>query len=84
MKKQIALMAGILGIISIGCDKEIDHTPVIDSKDSIQIETHLLLINSNGANYIEYLYTDSTVISYKDYKSGEYKEYSYTDDSIVV
>jgi hypothetical protein len=84
MKKQIVLMAGILGIIFIGCDKETDNTPPIDSKDSIQIETHSLLINYNGANYIEYLYTDSTVISYKDYKSGEYKEYNYTDDSIVV
>lgn len=78
MKKLIILLSGISGIIFLGCDKE------TDSKDSIQIETHSLLINKDGSNYIKYMYTDSTVISYTNYTSGDYKEYNYTGDSIVV
>lgn len=84
MKKQIVLLTAILGIIIIGCDKETNNITPTNLKDSIQIETHSLLINNNGVSFIEYFYTDSTVITYKDYTSEEYKEYNYSNDSVVV
>jgi hypothetical protein len=84
MRKLLVLLTGILGIIFSGCDKENDNISPSDSTDSTQIETHSLLIMKNGVNYIEFLYTDSTVISYSDYTSGDYKEYEYFGDSVVV
>ena len=84
MKSLIVILTGILGIIFSGCDKKTDNISPTGLEDSTQIETHSLLINKDGVNYIEYFYTDSTVISYKDYASGEYKEYNCSDDSIVV
>ncbi|MDA3883715.1 MAG: hypothetical protein PF481_10575 [Bacteroidales bacterium] len=84
MRKRIVILTGILGIIFSGCDKQNENISPSDSKDSTQIETHSLLINKNGVNYIEYLYTDTTVISYTDYTSGEYTEYNFANDSVVV
>ena len=84
MKKLLVLLTGILGIIFSGCDKENDNISPSDSNDSTQVETHSLLIVQNGVNHIEYLYTDSTVISYTDFTSGDYKEYDYVGDSVVV
>jgi hypothetical protein len=84
MRKRIVILTGILGIVFSGCDKQNENISPSDSKDSTQIETHSLLINKNGVNYIEYLYTDTTVISYTDYTSGEYTEYNFANDSVVV
>jgi len=84
MRKILVLLTGFLGIIFSGCDKENDNISPSDSSDSTQIETHSLLIMQNGVNYFEYLYTDSTVISYSDFTSGDYKEYDYVGDSVIV
>jgi hypothetical protein len=79
MIKQITLLTGIIGIIFSGCDKETENSAPSDTKDSIQIETHSLLIKKDGVNYSEYLYTDTTVISYTDFALGKYKKSLLTD-----
>lgn len=86
MRKSIVLLTGFLGMMVSGCNKEIDIDTITqsDSKDSTQVETHSLLIIKDGVNYIKYLYTDSTMISYTDFITGQYKEYNYAGDSVIV
>jgi len=85
MKKLIVIMTVILGIIFSGCKKEDPNSISPDNlTDSVLTEKHSLLIIKNGTNHIEYLYTDSTIISYTNYSSGEHNEYIFTNDSTVI